>query len=487
MSWPRSLSLRARLTLQWTLAFGVLLALSSLAMYGATRSFQVSDLDAQVRTLAYTELASAVDDCRGVHLHEFPFAPLPTGPLAEKFAQVVAPGGGIVQSSVNLQGAPSLLDAGTLEQARRGESPLVSVNWRGQEVRMAAGTVVYAGVPYVVSVGLSTAAMQRTLTRAAWLFVGLWIVGLGLSGVVGFTLASRALAPIDHITLRAATIARGDFGARLDPPAHDDEVGRMTGLLNEMLERLHGAIEANRHFAADASHELRTPLTVIAGEVDVTLKRERSPAEYREALALVRDQLRQMTELTENLMVLVRTQERAGERLMHEVPLLGLVEAAIGRLRPSADARGITITTGGCIDVLVYGDERLYARVVDNLIANAVQYNRDGGTVSIEMACIEAEATAWAADRIVTRITNTGPAIPPAEWERIFERFRRLDASRSRRTGGAGLGLAICRAIVDLYDGAVRVATSDETGTTFELVLPGRRDATSATPSRVAM
>lgn len=484
MTWPRSLSLRARLTLQWTLAFGVLLALAHLALYKATESFQRADLDAQVRTLAATELASAVDDCRGIHLHQFPFGPLPSGPLAEKFAQVIAPGGGVLDASLNLQGAPPLLPADALEAARRGEAPLVSVRWQGRELRMAAATVSDAGVPYVVAVGLSTAAMDRTLARVAWLFLGVWVVGLGLTAALGFTLASRALAPIDHITRRASTIARGEFGARLDPPVHDDEVGRMTALLNEMLERLHGAIEANRRFAADASHELRTPLTVIAGEVDVTLRRDRTPQEYRETLARVRDQLRQMTEVTENLMVLVRSQERAGDRLVHEVALADLIDASLGRMRAAAEARGIACTIRGGTDVLVYGDERLYARVVDNLLANAVQYNRDGGTVTVEVLCEEADASAWAADRIVMRVTNTGPAIPREEWERVFERFRRLDASRSRRTGGAGLGLAICRAIVGLYDGSVRVVASDDTATTFELALPGRREA--AAPPRVA-
>ena len=258
----------------------------------------------------------------------------------------------------------------------------------------------------------------------------------------------------------------------------------MTSLLNEMLERLHGAIEANRRFAADASHELRTPLTVIAGEVDVTLRRERTPQEYRETLARVRDQLRQMTELTENLMVLVRSQERAGDRLVHEVALADLIDASLARMRDATEALAITCTVRGCTDVLFYGDERLYARVVDNLLANAVQYNRDGGTVTVEVLCEEADAAAWAADRIVMRVTNTGPAIPREEWERIFERFRRLDASRSRRTGGAGLGLGICRAIVGLYDGSVRVVASEDTGTTFELVLPGRREASA--PPRVA-
>ncbi len=471
----QSLSLRSRLTLQWTAGFGVLLALASLVMFAATRSFQRADLDAQVRTLAATEIASATDDGRGVHLHDFPFGQVPEPPYAEKFAQVVGPGDDVAQSTANLEGAASLLDAAMLARARLGPTPVDSVFWRGREIRMMASPVQYEGASFVISVGLSTEAMHRTMTRVAWLLAGLWVVGLGLTAALGFSLASRALAPIDHITRRAASIAHGNFDTRLDPPAHEDEVGRMTALLNEMLDRLNEAIEANRRFAADASHELRSPLTAIAGEVDVALKRDRTPDEYRETLGLVRDQLRQMTELTENLMVLVRTQERASERLLHEVPVRSLVESALARLRHAAAARRIACVTSGCMDAVIYGDGRLYARVFDNLLRNALQYNRDGGSISVDVACVEADTGAWATDRIVTRVTNTGPAIPREDWERIFERFRRLDASRSRRTGGMGLGLAICRGIVRLYDGSIRVTASGERGTTLEIVLPGRR------------
>jgi len=300
-----------------------------------------------------------------------------------------------------------------------------------------------------------------------------WVVGLGVTAAVGFVLASRALEAVDHVTQRAARIARGDLEARLDPPAIDDELGRMTTLLNEMLDRLHTVIDAHRHFAADASHELKSPLTALLGEIDVTLKRDRTPAEYRDTLGLLRDRIADLTQLADDLIILLRAEESRDAQRVEEVPLTPLVEGAFRRVLPLARQRGITLRLDALPDLIAYGDARLLARAVDNLVANAVHYDRDGGTVSVSGGHAAAAPAAWQAGRVWLDVRDTGPGIPLGDWERIFERFTRLDRSRSRRTGGSGLGLAICRAVVTASGGSVRVRESSERGTTFELALPG--------------
>jgi signal transduction histidine kinase len=485
MTWSsRSLSIRTRLTLRWTAAFAVLLAVANLAIYLGSAAASRRDLDAQVRTLAATELASSVDEFRGQHLHEVRAEGLHNLELAPKFAQFVSPDGRVLLSTANLRGTPALLSAADLRRATRGERPMLDVIVGAQPARMTAVTTHSDGGGNVLLVGLSDAPRRRRLGGLAWLLSGVWLGGLLLTAWLGFVLATRALAPIDHITRRAASIARGDFAARLDPPGADDEIGRMTALLNEMLDRLHGAIEANRHFASDASHELRSPITAMAGEIDVALKRDRPPEEYRETLAYVRDGLRQMTALTENLMLLARTEEHREDRYFQEVPLGPLVDASIERLRPAAARRGIALVHAPDGPAVVYGDGRLYARVFDNLLINAVNYNRDGGSVRVESECVDARREEWTVDRVLVRVSDTGGGIPPADWDRVFERFRRLDSSRTRRTGGTGLGLAICRAVVTLFGGSIRVAGSSAAGTTFELDLPGRR-ATPGEPTDV--
>ena len=276
------------------------------------------------------------------------------------------------------------------------------------------------------------------------------------------------------ITRRAARIAQGEFTVRLEPPAIQDEVGQMTQSLNQVLDRLHGAIEAHRRFASDASHELRAPLAAMAGEIDVALKQRRTAGEYRDTLLIVNERLSALTSLCNDLMLLVHAQEGAPGIELREVPVWPQLEESASRLAVDRSARAITIATHELPDMIAYADSRLLARVFDNVLSNAVHYNRDGGTVVISGRAEESDPDEWATGVILITVADTGPGIPDVESERVFDRFYRLDQSRARRTGGSGLGLAICREVMTVLGGSIRVITSSSNGTTFEIRMPGR-------------
>ncbi len=468
-----TLSFRTRLTLRWVVAFGLVLGLAHLAVFVGARAFLQRDLDAQLRTLAGTELASSSDGA-GPHLHEFPAEAHGAAEVVDKFVQLIDERGQVILQSPRLGAAPALLDTESLRRAFAGEAPIVDVTVGGKPGRLTA-LVVDSNPRYLVAVGLFTDALDATLVRLGQLLVGVGLAALGLTAVAGFSLASHALGPIRRITERAAAIADGQFTTRLDAPLADDEIGRMTRLLNRMLDRLHGAIEVNRRFAADASHELRGPLTAMQGEVDVTLKRERTPEEYREALALVRERLAVMGSLTEDLMLLVRAQEHRLPQLA-EVRVADLLKRVADHSAGAAAAGHVTVAVEADPSLVVYGEPSLLERVFDNLVRNAVQYNHAHGTVSITAKVSpgpQSDAVDWVSDQVVIDVRDSGTGIPPEERERVFERFYRLDASRSRRTGGAGLGLAISREIVQLFKGTIRVGDSAGPGTTVEVRLPG--------------
>ena len=352
---------------------------------------------------------------------------------------------------------------------------MVDVQVGGRRGRVITAQIKDASTPYVAAVGLFTDQLDALLARLAWVLGGVWVIGLGATAWIGFLLASSALEPIDQITARAARIATGDIDMRLDPPRTDDEIGRMTRLLNEMLERLHRVIDSNRRFAADASHELRTPLTAMAGEIDVALKRDRDTREYRETLQRLRSQIDGLATLSGDLMLLARAEERTGELAAEEVPVGDLVQGACVRLESLANARGVSLSQAGLDHLVVYAQPGLLARVIENVIANAIQYNREGGTIRIQGFDEPATGDAWEAGRVRLEVADSGPGIPTEEWERVFDRFYRREPSRSRRTGGAGLGLALSRAIATWHGGTLRVRASTDAGTTFELVLPGQR------------
>lgn len=209
----------------------------------------------------------------------------------------------------------------------------------------------------------------------------------------------------------------------------------------------------------------------MQGEVDVTLKRERTPGEYREALALVRERLVVMNALTEDLMLLVRAQKHQLPQVA-EVRVSDLLQRVTTHASSADAAGGVTLAVEADRRLVVYDESGLLERVFDNLVRNGMQYNREHGTVSIT-AKVSSSARDWVSDQIVIDVRDSGTGVPPEERERVFERFYRLDASRSRRTGGAGLGLAISREIVELFKGTIRVGDAPGPGILVEVRLPG--------------
>jgi signal transduction histidine kinase len=467
-------SFRGRLTLRWTVAVGLLLGLANLATYVGARTYLYQWLDHNVRTVAATEAASSTDGLTDVHLHEGLFADLDGGAFTEKFVQIFNRDGELVLQSTALEGHPPVVGRDVIEAAFAGRAPLVPATVNGRHGRIVVLRAMRDNRPFAVAVGLFADDVEAGLAYLAWLLGGVWLVSVAATAVIGYLLASRVLTPVARITERAAWIAQGHFGGRLDPPQTDDEVGRMTRLLNSMLDRLQGAVEANRRFAADASHELRGPLTAMAGEIDVSLRHPRSGDEYAETLRHVRGRLTALTRLAEDLILLVRTQEGTRELVRREVEVQPLVEDAFQRLREAAAARGITLRHEGLSGIGLYAEPALVARVVDNVVANAVLYNRDGGWVTVTATVEEPPDEAWATPMVTLRVQDTGPGIPTDQHERVFERFYRVDQSRARHTGGSGLGLAICREVVSLHGGDIRVGASSTAGTTIEIRMPGR-------------
>lgn len=468
----KSLSLRARLTLLSTLSFGLLMLLAGLAVYAGMRELEERGLEADVRTLAATELASAVDE-QEVHIHEFPVEALGAGEYVDKLAQLFrADGTRLLASPPHY---PPVLDDPQLRaRALRGEAPLFERVIDGRRALLGALLARKNDQQYVLVVGLFRDRVDASLARLARLMVLVGLAGFLLVAALSYIVASHAVQPIGKIAERASLIAAGDLEGRLDPPRSQDELGRMTGLLNDMLASLQRALAANRRFAADASHELRGPLTSLRGEIDVALRRERSEVEYRATLETLRRHAERMSQLIESLTTLVRAQEGRVEVELADCRLRTAVEESIERLADAAARREVTIRHRIDDDWFVRAHAPLLARTLDNLIGNAIQYNRQGGTVEVVVFPEPGE-------RVRLEVRDTGCGVPETERERIFTPFARLDPARQRATGGFGLGLALCREIAQLLGGTVTLAHSSPAGSCFVLVLP--RGTAVAVPS----
>ncbi|HEY8548320.1 MAG TPA: ATP-binding protein [Vicinamibacterales bacterium] len=470
---------RARLTLRWTVVFGVLLALANAVVYFAVRTYAYRDLDAKVRTLAATEMVSSTDGPIGLHVHELPVEELGLVNFTEKFVQIYTAGGELVAASTFPGMERAFVPREMIAAGLAGEAPQARLSVAGKTVRIVVLPASRDGQQYAIAAGLVTDDIESGLAMLAWLLVGVWCVGLVATAAVGFRLASSALRPVEALTQRAGAIARGDAEIALEPSGVNDEIGRMTTVLNGVLARLQRAVEANRRFAADAAHELRGPITAMMGEIDVALRHERRNDEYRDTLVLLRERLRTLTSLTDDLMLLVRTQEGDRTLLRKEIGVGALINSSVRRLDAIARARDVRVSVGDLPACVIYGDERLLARALDNVLENAVRYNRSGGLVSVS-AAVHDSGNDSEPVTVSLRVEDSGPGIPRADWERVFERFYRVDRSRSRHTGGRGLGLAITREVLQVFGGSIRVASSSGNGTVMEIRVPGAVGTTKA-------
>lgn len=319
--------------------------------------------------------------------------------------------------------------------------------------------------------GRPITADLRALQLFAWWLVaaGGTVLALGLGGA--WVLVSRAIHPVEAISTAASRISAGHLAERINVADTDSELGRLAGVLNSTFARLESAFAQQKQFTADASHELRTPLAVMISEAQTTLTRNRTEAEYRETIATFLDTAQQMRRLTESLLELARF-DAGQENLQHErLDLADCARAAVELVHPLADERGLAIRCD-LTPAEAPGDAQRLGQVITNLLTNAIHYNQAGGEVRI--------ATSSGNGFAILAVTDTGPGIAPENVPHLFKRFYRADKSRTRANGRSGLGLAICKAIVDAHGGSLEVDSVLGKGTTFTVRLPAAEAASTS-------
>ena len=282
-----------------------------------------------------------------------------------------------------------------------------------------------------------------------------------LGSIFTWFLAGRALAPLRKLSAHMETIQAQNLSEPLEAPGTQDEVARLTRSFNGMLDRLDQAFTVQRQFSANAAHELRTPLAVMQTSLEVLQKRERpTMEEYADAVRMAVEQTGRLSHLVSTLLEM--TELQTVQRTDH-ISLSALVEEVICDLTPVADERKVTLIQKPG-DAEITGSDPLLYRAVYNLVENAIKYNRPGGTVTVGVRTED--------NTVMLSVADTGIGISREHWESVFEPFVRVDKSRSRAMGGAGLGLALVRDIAVQHGGTVRIARSSDNGTEIALTLP---------------
>jgi heavy metal sensor kinase len=457
------LSIRARLTLWYTGVVVAILLLVSVAAYSLLRWHLYNDLDASLFTVAGVLRDAPPAD---------PTSPLPPdleplvreflGPeFADALMQLLDPQGGLRSRALR----PALpLSRGARINALRGEATLETVEFAtGEQARLLTMPVVRGGrVVDLVQVAMPLRRTRQTLLRYVETLLVLVPLGVVLSAVGGWLLARRALRPVDRMSQSALRISAEDLSRRLERRGTQDEIDRLADTLNAMLARLEAAFGEMQRFTADAAHELRTPLTALRGGIEIALRAERSPDEYRRVLASSIEEVDHLIRLAEDLLLLSRsTVGLTAARQPVDLEALCLEAFELGvRL---AKGKGVTVSMGATAPAVVQGDSGALRRALLNLVDNAVKYTPAGGSVVISLGRTQ-ECAALV-------VEDTGIGIDPADTKRIFEPFVRLDAGRNRDTGGSGLGLAIARSIVVAHGGTLEVESRPGGGSRFTVRL----------------
>ncbi len=300
----------------------------------------------------------------------------------------------------------------------------------------------------------SSAEMEARHRDFAWQSI-LYLVGVTALGIAAaWFIVRRGLRPISKLSQLIEDIDVNNLSQPLPVPASNDEVARLTISFNNMLAKLNSSFEGQKRFVQNAAHELKTPITAILTNIEVMeLDEEPSLEDYKQVIKVTKDNAQRMSLLVQDLLLVNVESKEANVQFS----FAQLLEEILADLAQEIQAKGIAITRQG--DVLLRGNRALLRRAFLNIIHNAVRYNRQGGRIRIE--CIPGKIA----------ISDTGIGIPAAELEKIFEPFYCVDPSRSRQLGGSGLGLAMVKQIFDQHNLKLSVASQENQGTTFAIIL----------------
>ena len=275
-------------------------------------------------------------------------------------------------------------------------------------------------------------------------------------------IAGRSIRPIEEVISTAETLSQENFGQRIPLPRQHDELYRLSVTINALLDRLQEAFEREKHFTADASHELRTPLAVVKGTLDVLIRKPRTLEHYEEKIRYCLDELQRMSRLIDQLLILARYEQ--GTAKLHIAPLefIPALESVISRMERLAGEKGIIFVRQKRDEGMVSADPAMLDMILENIVSNAIKFSPAGSSIEIDVA--------RQSGLLVCTIADHGPGIPEDKLQQVFDRFYRVDESRSSGTGGFGLGLSIVRKLADLQHIAVSVTSREQEGSTFRLV-----------------
>lgn len=380
----------------------------------------------------------------------------------EAFGQVVSLDGEVIESSSGLKDEPlvAVTRLRQLDEPRYFTSEVATTNGTVEARLLVAPS---DEGPFAI-VGASLEEHDEALTRLAGALAIGGAGALAVSAFIGWLMAGRALRPVERMRQEAAAISADEPGRRLPVPPSEDEIARLGETLNLMLARLEQALERERRFVDDASHELRTPLGILRTELELALRRARTREELEAALRSAAEESERLTTLAEDLLVLARSDRGLLPVHRENTDVGALIHEAVGRSSFSAQSKGVSIEEEGPERAVATIDPTRLRQALVNLLDNALRHSPTGSVVTVKHALLE--------DALEVSVSDQGPGFPSGFLESAFDPFTRSDEARTRKGGGAGLGLAIVRAVAEAHGGSASALNNATGGAKVVLHIP---------------
>ena len=315
---------------------------------------------------------------------------------------------------------------------------------------------------YIVEVASPMTIFQNGLNNVRLNFYILLPLMIFISAIAGGLLSALIIRPIRRIVENMRKITAENLRLRIATPDTRDEIRELTDTFNTMLEKLDKSFSSQAQLIQDISHEFRTPLTIMRGEMEVALKRDRSPEEYTAVLKSGVEEIVRLSLLVEQLLVLSRFDSREVSMNIKTFSIMGMIKDIVFDLRLLLENKNIAISVNGAEGIFINGDESQIRRALLNIVGNAVKYTYEGGSITVDAALKEGSA------RIT--VTDNSIGISRENLPLIFNRFFRADKSRSG--DGYGLGLSISKSIIEAHGGSISVESEPGHGTTVIIDLP---------------
>ncbi len=472
------MSLRLRLTLWYVgllaailIAFGIgLYSIASFSLYdGVDHTLESRASDIQVALASVLDVGG--DPLTVLKQVEALLSRVDVFAGSDIYVQIAELDGSVIVKSANLGTQRFVVERERLQKVAAGQPffSIVQINQSRLRAYVAPLTNTQGRVVGVVELAQNLRDVDMTLARLGAEIAVSIMAALGIAAIGGALLARSALAPIDQISRTAHAITRAhDLGKRIEGAGSSDEVGRLASTINEMLARIEELFRVQQRFVADVSHELRSPLTAMRGNLDL-LRRGAAvhPETREEGLAAIDSEVARMSRMVSDLLLLARAD--AGVPIAkQDVELDTLLLDVYRQSRMSAD--GVKVSLGTEDQATILGDRDRLKQALLNLVGNAIKYTPSGGEVKLSLE----KDQEWV--RIAVR--DTGIGIAPEHIPHLFDRFYRVDKARARDAGGAGLGLAIAKSVVDAHNGKITVESQPGKGSTFTIWLPLTADGT---------